>query len=108
MGVKAYRYADITLASVAMSDTGPFRASLPVKYQEYNITHLLIKTEDNKPAYVKVIDGVKRYAVVLIQKNEKDWVVFGLVLSSVGGDVAKNGIKEIKDIINKIKKRSDK
>ncbi|MBP5367829.1 MAG: hypothetical protein J6Z01_05225, partial [Bacteroidales bacterium] len=105
---------DISLASVAMSDTGPFRASLPVKYQEYNITHLLIKTEDNKPAYVKVIDGVKRYAVVLIQKNEKDWVVFGLVLSSVGGDVAKNGdfqeaIKEeIKYIINEIKKRSDK
>ena len=40
--------------------------------------------------------------------------MFGLVLTSVVGDVAKNPqlleaiIKEIKDIINEIKKRSDK
>ncbi|MDD6004002.1 MAG: hypothetical protein PUC50_17635 [Bacteroidales bacterium] len=93
MGVKAYRYADITLASVAMSDTGPFRASLPVKYQEYNITHLLIKSDDNKPAYVKVIENVKdnqSCAVVVTPKDDKEWVMFQLALASVVGDVTKN------------------
>ena len=114
MGVKAYRYADITLASVAMSDTGPFRASLSGQYQRNKITHVLLKTDDNKPAYVKVIENVtdnQSCAVVLILSNEIEWAVFKLELTSVGGDLIKNsqlrdGIKEYYH--NKKKKYSEK
>lgn len=93
MGAKAYRYADITLASVAMSDTGPFWASLPGQYQRNIITHVLLKIDDNKPAYVKVIENVKdnqSCAVVVTPKDDKEWVMFQLALASVGGDVTKN------------------
>lgn len=92
MGVKAYRYADITLASVAMSDTGPFRASLPGQYQRNKITHVLLKIDDNKPVF-KVIENVKdnqSCAVVVTPKDYKEWVMFQLALWSVGGDVTKN------------------
>ena len=85
--------ANISYASVAMSDTGPFRASLPGQYQRNKITHVLLKTDDNKPAYVKVIENVtdnQSCAVVVTPKDEKEWVMFQLALASVVGDVTKN------------------